>query len=140
MAMNARRLQEERGWSQTDLARISGLSVSTVRKMSHARHSAQVGTLQRLAAALEVADPDDLLTAYDPLTDPSGDATAGDQATREPVTAARAAFNQQVEELKRVAARVARADAAHGERMYAQLTGRVRQMTSAAQAERRRAG
>lgn len=136
LALNALRLREDRNWSQEDLARISGLHTSTIRKLGRRLHSAQDGTLKRLATAFNVTDPDELLVPWDPLPLAADPALTAEPPP--PVSAARTAFNQQLEELKRLAARVARDDAEHGERLYILMTGRVRQMTQAVQAERRR--
>lgn len=135
MAMNVARLCGERGWSQLDLARVSGLSVSTIRKMRRAQHSAQEGTLQALAVAFGVPDSNDLITPWEPPPPGSDSSPEPERPAQRPT---QAAFNQQVEELRRVAARAARDDPQAADRLYIQLTGRVRQMTQAVRVQARK--
>lgn len=141
LAMNVTRLRRERGWTQEDLARIARMSVSTLQKMTRGRHSSQERTLRRLALALGVVDPDQLLRPCSPgpvgASAPAPPPAPDEEPAAPPPTPAQAAFSQQVAELMRTAARVQREDPGEGTRIYIQLTGRVRQMTQAVQAERR---
>lgn len=139
LAVNVTRLRQARGWTQEDLARIARISVSTLQKMTRGRHSSQERTLRRLAIALGVADPGQLLRPYSPgsVGAPPPPPTPDEEHAAPPSTPAQAAFSQQVAELMRMAARVQREDPDEGTRIYIQLTGRVRQMTQAVQAERR---
>lgn len=77
MAINAQRirsLREQRGWSQEQLADVSGLSARTIQRVE-ASGTASLETRMALAAALELA-PSDLLTAKEspgtPLPDSLG--------------------------------------------------------------------
>lgn len=55
LGRQVRELREARGWTMADLARRSGLTRSQVRKLETAVHSPGRPTLEKLAAALEVA-------------------------------------------------------------------------------------
>lgn len=66
MAINAQRLRslrEQRGWSQEQLADVSGLSARTIQRVE-ASGTASLETRMALAAALELA-PSDLLAAVE---------------------------------------------------------------------------
>jgi transcriptional regulator with XRE-family HTH domain len=140
LGLNVQRLAQERNWSREDLARIAGMNSSTIRKMARARHSAQEGTLYKLAAALDIPEPHVLLLPYDPPPAPPTPTEIPGRPAQppEPVRAARDAFNREVDELKRIAARTSRDDPAAGQRLYLQLTARIRQLAQAVQAERRK--
>ncbi len=135
LALNVERLRAERGWSQESLSVISGVHVSTLRALNRTVRGAQARTLERLADAFEFRDAVILLA---PLPEPGEDPDSAPPA--EPVNPAQAAFNQQIEELRRIAARHAREHRSDGDgdRVYALLTGRIRQMRQALQAERRK--
>lgn len=134
LAFNAERLRLARGWSQEHLARVAGMHPSTLRKLRRSQHSARDKTLRGIALAFDVRNPGDLLRPYDPALLPTPPPV---EAKPAPPSPAQAAFNQQVAELMRTAARVQQEDPDEGTRIYIQLTGRVRQMTQAVQSERR---
>jgi transcriptional regulator with XRE-family HTH domain len=141
-------MQIGRGWSQAELARMSGLNVSTLRKMRRRQHSAQDATLEAIAIAFGIEDPDDLLRPWEPPLPPDPDPEPEPPPPAEPgpeprrASPAEAAFLQQTRELQRLAARVYADDPRVGEIIYRQLTGRVRQMAQAVRADvgRRRRG
>lgn len=83
MAINAQRLRalrEQRGWSQEQLADVSGLSARTIQRVE-ATGAASLETRMALAAALSLA-PADLLAAAQPVPDDvPGDVPAQAHAT-----------------------------------------------------------
>ena len=53
-AANVRRLREERGWTQEDLAGASGLHLDHVGKIENCRREPKVGTICKLAKGFGV--------------------------------------------------------------------------------------
>lgn len=60
-----RLLREQRGWSQGDLAKASGVGQSQISKIEAGDQDARVGTARRLAQALGVSI--DVLAGYEPV-------------------------------------------------------------------------
>jgi transcriptional regulator with XRE-family HTH domain len=58
LARNIRRLREERGWSQHELARRTGLHYATVSLVEGAKRNPSTRTLGKIAAAFEIEVPD----------------------------------------------------------------------------------
>lgn len=87
MAIDAQRLRclrEQRGWSQEQLANVSGLSARTIQRVE-ATGAASLETRMALAAALELA-PAELLAvaqALPPEVPPPADVNVGRQWSRE---------------------------------------------------------
>jgi transcriptional regulator with XRE-family HTH domain len=50
-----RHLRLGRGWSQRDLAQISGVTQSTICRLECGRHPPNISTVRRLAMALDVS-------------------------------------------------------------------------------------
>lgn len=57
LAQQVRLLRTNRGWSQEVLAELSGLNRSYIGTVERAEHNSGLGTIERIAAALETGIP-----------------------------------------------------------------------------------
>lgn len=55
LAANIRRLLDQRGWNQSDLARITGDGDNTISRVCRAENTVNIGVLARIAAAFDVS-------------------------------------------------------------------------------------
>jgi transcriptional regulator with XRE-family HTH domain len=61
-ANNVRLIRESRGLSQEELSQLSGISQNSISRIENGIRKPRRGTLEKLAKALEVEDPDVLMT------------------------------------------------------------------------------
>jgi transcriptional regulator with XRE-family HTH domain len=122
LAENVFRLRAERNWTQDQLSELSGVHVTTIRQLQAGRTSVQEGTLAKLTAAFGFGDDEDILLR--PYVPPS--------APPPPVSYARQVFNHEEKELVKMAEELG------SDVVWKQLAARLRTLTAAVRAERRR--
>lgn len=136
LGMNVLRLRKERGWTQLAMAAETGSDSRTIQNLELGRVTPHMATLKRIAAAFGMQDVAELYQPYEPDVEHAEEAAARERLRE--MTGLRGEFYREVEELRRVAARLAREDARAGDIVYRQLTGRVRELAAQVEKERRR--
>jgi transcriptional regulator with XRE-family HTH domain len=115
------RRRQAAGWSREELAATAGLSIWTIRSVENAQNCVQRLTLEKLARAFGLTDPEELLQPYDVAAAgargvPVRLDTGGD---------GRAEFYQALDALRIRTARAVRANPARAEELYARLMRQV---------------